>query len=132
MDDRLTDMRRALLSAVNADGGWGYYPGHASRLEPTCWALLALRTPVDAPAAQRRRTDRRGRTNAAGSLLCCWWMEFRHGDCPGPGAEPVRPDDRSRLDGAAEPASRPCRRPQRRGVEAIVFVGAVRDGAVPD
>jgi hypothetical protein len=42
MDDRLADMRRALLAAANADGGWGYYPGKASRLEPTCWALLAL------------------------------------------------------------------------------------------
>ncbi len=42
MEDRLIDMRRALLSAANADGGWGYYPGKASRLEPTCWALLAL------------------------------------------------------------------------------------------
>jgi hypothetical protein len=26
----------------NADGGWGYYSGKASRLEPTCWAFLAL------------------------------------------------------------------------------------------
>jgi hypothetical protein len=42
MDDRLSDMRRTLLSAVNPDGGWGYYSGKASRLEPTCWALLAL------------------------------------------------------------------------------------------
>jgi hypothetical protein len=42
MDGRLIEIRRALLVAANADGGWGYYPGHASRLEPTCWALLAL------------------------------------------------------------------------------------------
>lgn len=27
----------------NADGGWGYYAGKRSRLEPTCWALLALK-----------------------------------------------------------------------------------------
>jgi hypothetical protein len=36
-------MRQALVAAANADGGWGYYPNHPSRLEPTCWALLALR-----------------------------------------------------------------------------------------
>lgn len=26
----------------NGDGGWGYYPGKASRIEPTCWASLFL------------------------------------------------------------------------------------------
>jgi len=36
------DVRKALLSSRNTDGGWGYYPGKASRLEPTAWALLAL------------------------------------------------------------------------------------------
>jgi hypothetical protein len=35
-------MREALISGTNPDGGWAYYHGHASRLEPTCWALLAL------------------------------------------------------------------------------------------
>jgi hypothetical protein len=35
-------LKQALVSGRNADGGWGYYPGKASRLEPTCWALLAL------------------------------------------------------------------------------------------
>jgi hypothetical protein len=35
-------MRETLLSGTNPDGGWAYYHGHASRLEPTCWALLAL------------------------------------------------------------------------------------------
>jgi len=28
-----------LLARVNADGGWGYYDGNSSRIEPTCWAL---------------------------------------------------------------------------------------------
>jgi len=37
-------MRETLLSGTNPDGGWAYYQGHASRLEPTCWALLALLT----------------------------------------------------------------------------------------
>jgi hypothetical protein len=40
--DRLPALRRFLLAGRNADGGWGYYPGKGSRLEPTCWALLAL------------------------------------------------------------------------------------------
>lgn len=35
-------LREHLIAACNPDGGWGYYAGKASRLEPTCWALLAL------------------------------------------------------------------------------------------
>jgi hypothetical protein len=38
----IVSLRRALLLAANPGGGWGYYAGKASRLEPTCWALLAL------------------------------------------------------------------------------------------
>jgi hypothetical protein len=38
----LTLLREFLLRARNSDGGWGYQPGKASRLEPTCWAILAL------------------------------------------------------------------------------------------
>jgi hypothetical protein len=37
-----SDLRDVLMAGRNADGGWGYYAGKASRLEPTCWALLAL------------------------------------------------------------------------------------------
>ncbi len=37
-----TDLRNALLAARNHDGGWGYAPGRHSRIEPTCWAELAL------------------------------------------------------------------------------------------
>jgi hypothetical protein len=36
-------LQRQLLEARNADGAWGYERGRTSRLEPTCWALLALR-----------------------------------------------------------------------------------------
>jgi hypothetical protein len=36
------DLRTRLADAAGADGGWGYYAGHASRLEPTCWATTAL------------------------------------------------------------------------------------------
>ena len=35
-------LRDAVLALRNKDGGWPYYRGRASRLEPTCWALLAL------------------------------------------------------------------------------------------
>lgn len=31
-----------LIELRNSDGGWPYYAGKTSRLEPTCWALLAL------------------------------------------------------------------------------------------
>ncbi|HEV2616977.1 MAG TPA: hypothetical protein VGU63_10250 [Candidatus Acidoferrales bacterium] len=32
-----------LESTQNADGGWGFYPGSLSRVEPTCWAVIALK-----------------------------------------------------------------------------------------
>jgi hypothetical protein len=51
--DIASEMRVALLSAVNADGGWGYYPGKGSRLEPTCWALMALRNAELGPPSRR-------------------------------------------------------------------------------
>src|SRR4051812_10556389 len=38
----LAPLRDGLRAGRNLDGGWGYYAGKASRLEPTCWALLAL------------------------------------------------------------------------------------------
>jgi hypothetical protein len=31
-----------LQAAQNQDGGWGFHPGLSSRVEATCWALLAL------------------------------------------------------------------------------------------
>lgn len=34
-------LQRRLLSDASA-AGWGYYTGKSSRIEPTCWALLAL------------------------------------------------------------------------------------------
>ncbi|MEO8483191.1 MAG: hypothetical protein ABI634_13345, partial [Acidobacteriota bacterium] len=44
-------LRDRLASGANAAGGWGYYPGKSSRLEPTCWTLLALgEAPGDAAA----------------------------------------------------------------------------------
>lgn len=39
---RLHALEQSLIRARNADGGWAYHAGKRSRLEPTCWALLAL------------------------------------------------------------------------------------------
>lgn len=52
--------KSSLLAARNADGGWPYYAGKTSRLEPTVWALLALqadgeRVTVDPLLAWPRR-----------------------------------------------------------------------------
>lgn len=38
----LKELEEFLLRGRNSDGGWAYHPGKASRLEPTCWAMLAL------------------------------------------------------------------------------------------
>jgi hypothetical protein len=35
-------LESTLRRGRNSDGGWGYYAGKRSRLEPTCWSLLAL------------------------------------------------------------------------------------------
>ncbi len=43
-------LRRRLISSANARGGWGYYEGKGSRIEPTCWALMSLAS--GAPAAR--------------------------------------------------------------------------------
>jgi len=45
--DAAAGLKQALLRSRNEDGGWGYYAGKASRLEPTCWALLALGSAAD-------------------------------------------------------------------------------------
>lgn len=60
-----TALREALRTAVNRDGGWGYGRGKASRLEPTCWALLAL---VDDPEA----TDNAVFVQGAVARLTAW------------------------------------------------------------
>lgn len=38
----LAVLSRTLRAAESADGGWPYFARHNPRLEPTCWALLAL------------------------------------------------------------------------------------------
>src|SRR5688572_12010557 len=58
-----SDLRSALLAARNVDGGWGYARGRRSRIEPTCWAVLALghsegRAPeVESLRAWKRQAD---------------------------------------------------------------------------
>ena len=36
------ELAHGLRATANPDGGWGYMPGHRSRVEPTSWALAAL------------------------------------------------------------------------------------------
>jgi hypothetical protein len=48
------ELRLALLHARNPDGGWGYHLGKTSRLEPTCWALLALGPDAPGQSVLRR------------------------------------------------------------------------------
>ena len=52
---KLTErLREALLSRRNAGGGWGYFAGKETRLEPTCWATLALEAGADERPVQER------------------------------------------------------------------------------
>ena len=48
-----------LLQTQNADGGWGYFPGKHSWLEPTAYAMLALDKHAD-PAVLNRAWDLAG------------------------------------------------------------------------
>ena len=68
-DASIIPLRQSLLSGRNSDGGWGYYAGKASRLEPTCWALIAL-------GADARPFDVLHRWPAKGGLL----LERRGGE----------------------------------------------------
>ena len=69
MPDSSHILRQSLLAGRNADGGWGYYAGKASRLEPTCWALIAL-------GADARPFDVLRRWPSNGGLL----LEHRGGE----------------------------------------------------
>jgi hypothetical protein len=46
--DAHTRVVAALHQSRNGDGGWPYYRGKQSRLEPTAWALLGTTLPVEA------------------------------------------------------------------------------------
>jgi Prenyltransferase and squalene oxidase repeat len=47
-----------LRDTQNPDGGWGFRPGTSSRVEATCWALLALREPSEQSSEDRVRVRR--------------------------------------------------------------------------
>jgi len=53
----LATRRDFLLNTQNRDGGWGYFPGKASWLEPTAYAMLALygKEPGDEPSSEALR-----------------------------------------------------------------------------
>jgi hypothetical protein len=40
--EAVAGLTRTLRSTRNVDGGWAYFAGKSSRLEPTCWAILSL------------------------------------------------------------------------------------------
>ena len=50
-------LRSVLYAAANDTGGWGYFPRKLSRLEPTCWTLLALGAAGADRASLARHTD---------------------------------------------------------------------------
>ena len=50
----------ALYRLRNADGGWPYYAGRKSRLEPTCWAMLATGVAVETTPLSQVGATRRG------------------------------------------------------------------------
>src|SRR4029453_15139774 len=57
VDAAVERLRTLLAAGRNSDGGWPYYGGRLSRLEPTSWALLALGDPGAAPLLQCWRTS---------------------------------------------------------------------------
>ena len=53
----------ALRASQNADGGWGYFAGKRSWLEPTVYSLLAMHQQMESPEWQR-----------GWDLVCSWQM----------------------------------------------------------
>jgi hypothetical protein len=49
------DLLRRLRTSRNPDGGWAYYTGKSSRLEPTVWAALALALDGETEPLERLR-----------------------------------------------------------------------------
>ncbi len=68
-----TSRRATLVDLAGATGGWSYYPDRASRIEPTCWALLALGAAGanrrEAAAVDAARIFLRGLVRADGLLV---------------------------------------------------------------
>jgi hypothetical protein len=65
--------RAGLLSLAAPAGGWPYYAGQPSRIEPTCWALLALSGPRmearEAAAVAQAQTFLRSLARTDGTLV---------------------------------------------------------------
>jgi hypothetical protein len=59
------------MSSANPAGGWAYYRGKTTRVEPTCWSLLALGSP-DRPA---RELDRHASSLAQQQQASGWLVE---------------------------------------------------------
>jgi len=53
MSDTTSALTAELIGGRNADGGWPYYRGKASRLEPTAWSAIALSDSPDGMSAAR-------------------------------------------------------------------------------
>lgn len=66
-----------LRSQQSEDGGWGYQAGSSSRVEPTCWALLAL-IQVESTAADREILERGLRFLRATQLPDGSWPATSH------------------------------------------------------
>jgi hypothetical protein len=65
----LDRLRTHLETEAASDGGWPYYAGKRPRIEPTCWALLATRTAMDARDLQRHLSFLAARQGGDGLLL---------------------------------------------------------------
>src|SRR5258707_11172830 len=66
-DSRHAAIEATLAAAQNADGGWAYFPGKQSWLEPTAYALLALAGTPD------------------GAVFARGWERIRSWELPGGG-----------------------------------------------
>ena len=66
----IEDLRRRLLVLARPGGGWPYYAGRNSRIEPTAWGLLALgATGHDAPVLDAAFTFLNGLGRQSGLLV---------------------------------------------------------------
>jgi len=80
-DSAGSEVERWLDRQRNSDGGWGYGPGRPSRLEPTCWGILATGSHDARVLARWPRRDGlpvegpSGAVNIAfAGLAACTWL----------------------------------------------------------
>jgi Prenyltransferase and squalene oxidase repeat len=84
-----------LVRSQNQDGGWGFHPASESRVEPTCWALLAISSSSSLQGIQEENKARATRFLCSAQLpdgswpampeertgcwvtsLACWTLSF--------------------------------------------------------